>query len=141
MTGLFSELFLKIFWKHKEIDDHNNSVIKIGIFYRPIDFIIESCHRMYELRLPRYDLNDTFPLDENGYTKITHSLLLEHGRYYANGPLLFENIKDLKLKSKTKSSLILHIDMYRSKGHIVGITIRNSENVVLDNIRVVAHWK
>lgn len=141
MTGLFSESFLKKYWRFTRTDDHNNHFITIGIFYRPINFIIELCGRIYELRLPRYNLNDTYPLDENGYTKVTHSLLLEYGRYYADGPLLFENIKDIKFESKTIHNLVLHINMYYSKGHIACFNAINVENIVVENTIIKFHLK
>ena len=141
MTGIFSDSFLRKYWKYTVIDEDDYNCIIIGIFYRPIDFIIKLCNRIYELRLPRYDLNDIFPLDDDGFTRVTHSLLLEYGRYYADGPLLFDNIKDIKFESKIKHSLILHVNMYRSKNHIINIIAMNSGNVVRKNIKIITHWK
>jgi len=111
------------------------------MFYRPIESIINLCNRIYELRLPRYNLNDTFPLDENGYTKITYSLLLEHGRYYADGPLLFENVNDIKFISKSKHGLIIHANLYASRGHHTGITIKHCNNLTINDVYFIGHIK
>jgi len=114
-----------------------------GLFYRLKYSITELCDKIWGLGLPRYNLNDIFPLDENGYTKITHSVLLEHGIYYAGGPLLFENINDITFKSKIKygRSLILYVDMYRSKGHVTCSVITNCKNLVIKYVKVIGYWK
>lgn len=148
--------YQKKYWKYTEkitcedmgLDDSNpNHMVAnttkttIGLFYRPIQKIIDTCNRIYELRLPRYNLNNTFPLDEYGFTKITHSLLLEHGRYYSDGPLLFENIRDVKFISKNNQGLVLHVDLYRKKGHQACVFIKNAENIVITGITFISHWK
>jgi len=149
-------LLKKLLWKHTQkltyedmgIDrsnpNHyvgNTTKTTIGLFYKPIQKIIDTCNRIYELRLPRYNLNNTFPLDENGYTKITHSLLLEYGRYYSDGPLLFENIRDVKFISKNNHDLVIHLNLYRKKGHTTGIYVKNAENVVINGVLCIGHWK
>lgn len=143
MTGLFSESFLKKYWRYKTPIDfgENSYTITYGIFYKPIQAIIDACISIYELRLPRYNLNDTFPLDENGYTKVTHSLLLERGRYYADGPLLFENINDIKFIAKGNYTLVLHITLHILKGHDTGITVKNCNNLTIEHVHIVGHWK
>jgi len=142
MNKLFKS-FIKKYWLYKTPSSlgTNSYYYTHGILYKPIGKVISLLNQIYELRLPRYNLNDTFPLDKDGYTKITHSLLLEYGRYYSDGPLLSDDVKDVKFIGKGKHGLVIHIDMYRSKGHTDGITIKNATDVIMSNVIIKGYWK
>ena len=119
----------------------NSSRITIGLFYKPIQKLIDLYWKTYELRLPKYELNDNFPLNNDGYTVITHLLLLERGRYHSKGPLLINNLNEVKLIAKKQHDLRITIDMYFHKGHDAVIIGKECGKIIIKNTIIQAKWK
>lgn len=144
--------FLKKYWRYTEritytgrdyfyFADGSTTMVTTGLFYKPIQKIIDTCYSIYYLRLPRYNLNDTFPLGKDGYTKITHSLLLERGRYYSDGPLLIDNVNEVKFIAKKKHDLVIHINMYQFVSHNLCILGNNVGKLIINKTILIGHNK
>jgi len=129
--------FLKKYWRYKKrVFFKNGGSINydyVGLFYKPIHKISKLCIYLYLLRLPKYNLNDYYPLNLNGYTEISHAIKLGRGRFHADGPLLFTTSKDIVIGTNKKYECQLVICRNSKTLFKSAIHLTHSNSLIVQN--------